>query len=104
MDKEGFRSLETTLSVFRSPYLKTLRISEAAEHLSDGEELRHFSVIEDGPGQITGVDPARILRILDEAGLMLHSEKEFDPNKDSPQLKYLGTAGKYHSFEDLATK
>lgn len=49
-------------------------------------------------------DPGDVNNRLDSHGLMFHEGQVVTPETEGPILKYLGSNGCYHAYEDVASK
>jgi hypothetical protein len=49
-------------------------------------------------------DPSDVTGWLDLHGLMFHEGQTVTPETEGPVLKYLGSNGCYHAYEDVASK
>lgn len=90
MDREGLGKLQQVLPWYFSVELK--------RPLKEDESVRFFSIVEGG-----SADPSFINRILDANGMMFHEGQLVTSKLESPLLKYLGSSGAYHSYEDVAS-
>lgn len=92
MDKYGAESVKSALEGFANVSF--------GPHFGDREHIRYFSIV--GDTHTHYPDPSEVLNALDDAELMLHSEDEVDDDRMEPQLRYLGSIGHVHTFEDLS--
>jgi hypothetical protein len=69
--------------------------------------VRFFSIKDSenlGRGINTRRDPSELNYALDVAGMMHHEGYGVTADTPSPLLKYLGSNGCYHTYEDVASK
>ena len=96
MDGKGMQKINSTV--------RNLGEVESSMSPEDEQHIRFFSIVSPESSVNTRSDPSCINEALDGAGLMHHEGHGVRSYTPSPLLKYLGSNGAYHAYEDVASK